>query len=338
MFLKYCAFLCLERKVHMSEQNKLSIEFFKEKARFADLMNGFGNHGKQLILPEYILELDPVIPMMGGQGAVLRADVNIVDLMRKVQMRCQAVLVALQNRTEIHYAMPVRVMNTDAANYYKQWKELQNFHRTRKDLTGSAEFLSGMKKEDRLNPVLTMVVYFGQEPWHGPRRLKDILDLSGLCEDMQGMIADYPMNLLEVRSFKNLEWFRSDIRQVFGFLKYAQDTEQLKKFLKENEAEFRTMAGDAYDLIRVMSNTKELKQLKPRMQKEGGKYDMCKAIDDMILEGKEAGRQAGLEAGRNSVNLLIQKLMQDNRQEELLRSAKDPAFQMKLLKEYSLEK
>ena len=94
------------------------------------------------------------------------------------------------------------------------------------------------------------------------------------------------------------------------------------------------MAGDAYDLIQVMTNTKELKRLKPKMQKEGGKFDMSKAIDVMVQEG----RDAGLEAGRNTMNILIQKLMQDNRQEELLQSTRDPALQMKLLKEYSLEK
>ena len=70
------------------------------------------------------------------------------------------------------------------------------------------------------------------------------------------------------------------------------------------------------------------------MQKEGGKFDMSKAIDVMVQEG----RDAGLEAGRNTMNILIQKLMQDNRQEELLQSTRDPALQMKLLKEYSLEK
>ena len=101
------------------------------------------------------------------------------------------------------------------------------------------------------------------------------------------------------------------------------------------------MAGDAYDLIQVMTNTKELKRLKPKMQKEGGKFDMSKAIDTMVQEGRKAGlevgRIAGLKAGRNTMNILIQKLMQDNRQEELLQSTRDPALQMKLLKEYSIK-
>ena len=265
--------------------------------------------------------------------------------MRIVRINCRAILVALQNQPKIHYAMPVRVMNTDAANYHNQWTELQKLHRKNKDLTGSAEFLSGMKKEDRLKPVLTIVAYFGREPWNGPRTLKDLLNLSGLDPAIRKMIADYPMNLLEVRSFKNLDWFHSDIRQVFGFLKYAQDKTLLKNFMEENQKEFHTMDKDAYDLIGIMSNTKEFDSLKPTVSKKGGKYDMCKAIDDMIQDGREEGRKAGIaigrksgiQAGRNTLNILFQKLIQDNRQDELLRSIHDPGLQLKLLKEYSLE-
>ena len=222
--------------------------------------------------------------------------------MRIVRINCRAILVALQNQTKIHYAMPVRVMNTDAANYHNQWTELQKLHRKNKDLTGSAEFLSGMKKEDRLKPVLTIVAYFGREPWNGPRTLKDLLNLSGLDP-------------------------------------------AIRKIMVENQKEFHTLDKDAYDLIGVMSNTKEFDSLKPTVLKKGGHYDMCKAIDDMIQDGREEGRKAGIEigrksgiqAGRNTLNILFQKLIQDNRQDELLQSIHDPGLQLKLLKEYSLE-
>ena len=131
----------------------------------------------------------------------------------------------------------------------------------------------------------------------------------------------------------SIEFFKDKVR--FADLMNGFGNHGKQAILPEDIIE---MAGDAYDLIQVMTNTKELKHLKPKMQKEGGKFDMCKAIDTMIQEGRKAGRKAGLEAGRNTMNILIQKLMQDNRQEELLQSTRDPALQMKLLKEYSLEK
>lgn len=323
----------------MQEQNNISKDYFKRKDRFADLLNGYIYHGQQMIRADDIKEMDPVIPVprVYGQGVILQANVNIVDLINKVQLNCHVVLVALQNQTRVHYAMPIRVMNTDAAIYYEQWKQLYTSHRQAKDLIERAEFLSGMKKDDKLKPVITLVVYFGQQAWDGPRTLKELLDLSGLDEAMLGMIADYPMNLLEVRSFKNLEWFHSDIRQVFGFLAYAQDKAKLKNFMKENEAAFHSVDENAYDLIGAMSNTKELKELRTQVLREGGKYDMCKAIDDMIQDGRLEGRKEGRRTGRNTLNTLFQKLIQDNRQEELMQSIHDPDLQMKLLKEYSLE-
>ena len=60
---------------------------------------------------------------------------------------------------------------------------------------------------------------------------------------------------------------------------------------------------------------------------------MCKAIDDMVQDGVREGRDIGIKEGI----VLAQKLIQDNRREELLRSATDPELQRKLLKEYALE-
>ena len=100
----------------MQEQNKVSIDYFKVKERFADLINGFVYHGKQAVREEDIVELDPVLPVSvrQGQAVAFHGNVNIVDLMRQVRVKCHVVLVALQNQSEIHYAMPVRVMSTDA--------------------------------------------------------------------------------------------------------------------------------------------------------------------------------------------------------------------------------
>ena len=62
---------------------------------------------------------------------------------------------------------------------------------------------------------------------------------------------------------------------------------------------------------------------------------MCKAIADMIQDGRAEGQIKGKREGINIINLLNQKLLQDNRQEDILRSVTDPEFQKKLLAEYA---
>ena len=41
----------------------------------------------------------------------------------------------------------------------------------------SKEFLSGLRKDDRLMPIITAVVYLGEEPWDGPKSLYDMLNI-----------------------------------------------------------------------------------------------------------------------------------------------------------------
>ena len=52
--------------------------------------------------------------------------------------------------------------------------------------------------------------------------------------------------------------------------------------------------------------------------------------------GFEAGQTAGIETGENRINALYGLLLNDNRQEDLVRAVSDAEFRKKLLKEYGL--
>ncbi len=64
---------------------------------------------------------------------------------------------------------------------------------------------------------------------------------------------------------------------------------------------------------------------------------MCKAIADMIQDGRAEGWNDGKREGIDMGIILAQKLIQDNRQEDLRHAAEDSDFKKKLLKEYALE-
>lgn len=121
----------------------------------------------------------------------------------------------------------------------------------------------------------------------------DMLDLSEFPSGFTKMVRDYPINLLEIRKYSHLERFRTDIRYVFGFLQNAENKEKLVSYMEENREVFSKLDEEAYDLIRVMSKTSQLKQLKKTYQREEGGTDMCKAIDDMIEDGRKDGRIEG---------------------------------------------
>ena len=144
-------------------------------------------------------------------------------------------------------------------------------------------------------PVLSVVLYFGEQEWDGPLCLKEMMDLSTLPAEVREKIADYPVYLIDVRRYPHAERFRTDLKLLFGFLQRASEPEELTEFIEENKKEFSSLTEDAYDMIASMSKTGELKELKKDVGQED--YNMCKAIDMMVAESREKGIKLGEERG-----------------------------------------
>jgi hypothetical protein len=137
-------------------------------------------------------------------------------------------------------------------------------------------------KEDKIIPVITVVLYFGEKPWDGPRSLKDMMGWKG--EEAESYIQDYKMNLLIPSEMKDaeIETLQSSLREVFYFLKYAGDWKKLEKILDKNER-FRSLEKEAAVVISTLTNT----EIKIKESEE--KQDMCEAIEQMKQESMEMG-------------------------------------------------
>ena len=197
-------------------------------------------------------------------------------------------------------------------------------HRERKDLKAE-EYLSGISREDRFLPVVTLVLYFGKH-WDGPRNLKDLLDLEGMLPEVRELLADYPVHVIEVGNYPYAEAFRTDLKLVFGFVQNADDKEKLRAFARAEKEALSELAEDAYDLISVMTGTEELDRIKKEKQERKGKVNMCKAIDDMLADAREEGRKETMnglqemiadarEEGRKETMNGLQEMIADAREE-----------------------
>ena len=62
--------------------------------------------------------------------------------------------------------MIIRCMAYELEEYERQIRELQKEHQMRGDLIAE-EYLSGIKKEDKIIPVAVLLIYFGEEAWDG---------------------------------------------------------------------------------------------------------------------------------------------------------------------------
>ena len=294
----------------MGKRDAAAVSYFRDNERYADLINVYLFHGKGVVRPEDLREqkdrevgiLPPVYEAAFENSKLRKPPEGLYiqkyrDSVRKVALGTVFVVIGLEHQDKIHYAMPVQVMMKDAAGYDEQVRMIRKEHRRRKDLQ-DAEFLGGFSRRDVISPVVTLVIYYGREPWSGPRNLKEMMAYDQLPEEIRALINDYPIHILEVKRYEETELFKTDLREVFGFIQRSEDSRAVNEYLERHRERFENLEEDAFDMIASITGSGELKNIKQMNRKEGGKIDMCEAIKQMIAAGKAEGRAEGKEEGR----------------------------------------
>ena len=301
--------------------------FFEDNHRYADIINGLGCDGRQLVSANDLQVED------GTSGKRSR------DTLRRVAFDMNFVIVGIESQEEPDYGIPFRNMAYDVGVYGKQMmkirREVRDELKSKKaaktkqalepgvsqeegDLKSlmPGEYLYGFKKESRLHPVITFVLYCGEKSWDGARSFHDILDFTDVPESLKNMTPDYKVNIIDIRNFAHTEVFQTDVKQVFDFIRLSKDKEALLK-LVESDDSYRHMEEDAFDVITTYTNSTELRKQMEQMQQEGmekgEKKDMCKAIQDLMEDSREAGNEEGR---RNMLIQMIHRFLSNGGTEE----------------------
>ena len=277
--------------------------FFSDDERFADCLNGFGFGGRQVLTGSDLQEMDSQTGYFPGtslRNAFLSGKrsgkVKYRDLVRKAAFGMNFAIIGIENQECIDYTFPVRNMTYDAGEYEKQIAKLRKKLRAEHRLRNRGEYLYGFHKDSRLYPVVTFILYSGEEEWDGPRTLHEMLDFAGIPESLRSMVQDYQINLIEIRKLSDTSMFKTDLRQVFDFIRCSHDKKALKKLIESDPA-FQNMDEDAFDVMVQYGKAEEMVGIKDEFRKDG-RIDMCKGLADWIAEEREAGMEAGMEAGK----------------------------------------
>ena len=102
---------------------------------------------------------------------------KIFDVVKKTAYNIDFVIFGLENQAKIHYAMPLRNMIGDSFSYLKEYNEIAAKNKKDKNFSSSDEFLSNLKKTDRLHPVISLCIYYVEAPWDGPVCLTEMLEM-----------------------------------------------------------------------------------------------------------------------------------------------------------------
>ncbi len=266
--------------------------YYGQNHRYADIINGIGCGGVQLVKDTDLQEVDVT------SGKKSR------DLIRKTAFGVNFVFIGIENQDVIDYGFPFRNMHYDVVQYQKQMTKISKEVKNSEEQLTPGEFLYHFRKKDKLHPVVTFVLYSGKEPWDGPICLHDMLDFSEIPDKLKSMIADYQVNIIDIRRLEDTSIFVTDVRYVFDFIRYSDDKEKLLQLVKNNPY-YCEMDEEAYDVVSKYTNSIELISVKDE-QLRGGKADMCQAIKDLMEDSRIEGIEQGIETNKivNAKNLL----------------------------------
>ena len=281
--------------------------WLSEKKRFANLFNGVIYGGRQVILPEDLEEVNPVssVSVKNRTGKTKNMK-KYRDIIMKWRNQATFVLLANESQDMVHYAMPHKVMLYDGMDYETQirnnWKNF-NDRRKQNKKTGqplehltAGEYLSRFRKKDRLIPIISLVFYYGSEPWDGPVDLYDMFQLEGTKEEneiLEKYLPNYKINLVDAERLEDVEKFSDDLQVILTMLRYRDSKEELTDYINENKKFFQNVD---YETSQAMKAFLNMKQISGEAEHKGEMIDMCKAIQEMYDDGVKDGIQRGIAA------------------------------------------
>lgn len=245
--LGYLSKRTIKGKTVRVKQNALLSSFWKNKRHFADLFNTYLFDGRQVIDPEYLEEQDTSYSELIVGNRLIESIERIRDITKMTALGTEFILLGIENQNKVHYAMPLRTMVYDALGYVKQCKELRDLlnlqrrqdsnskqseiskaktnseQNVNQELTAD-EFLSKFRKTDRLIAQYTIVIYYGEDDWDGPRSLKEMLNIP---LELEPLVQDYKMNLLEARKVDYSKFHNADVSGFFQLMHASNNKDNI---------------------------------------------------------------------------------------------------------------
>ena len=277
----------------MSDKDSITKEYMKQPERFADLFNGFCFDGEEKLHPEELRDMDTasIVLPYGSDGAALPEQKarDVLKLALKTDGKAAYCILGVENQTKVHTAMPIRNMLYDAMTLTEQVVATANSHKAAHNHgKDSAEFLAGFHREDKVLPVITIVVYWGADDWDAPVTLREMYP-EGLDESILKYATDYRVNLVSpaLMSDEQLDVFRSDLKAVLKFIKHSKDKKELAALVNGNQ-DYKSLDRLAAQTISVCSG----QNFNFPVGEE--RIDVCKAIDDMITDARKEAQDEGM--------------------------------------------
>ena len=260
---------------------------------FADIMNGFLFKGNPIIKPEDLARNGVISQYKAEDSKIHEEERDVCKNWTKKGIRLA--IYGLENQTNVCNEMAARVIGYDGASYRSQ--------------------LLAKEKEQQIVPVVTLVLYFGEKSWSGPRCLSDLVNVP---EELNPYFNDYRLNIAEVALLEEeqLSWFHSDFYMVAEyFVKkriYGKSYQPSSQHIKHVDEFLKLMA--------VLTKDSNWTSLPEEIKERKGGVSMC----DVLEYREEKGIEKGIEKGKDQLSLKAEELKKAGKSAEEILSTLFP--------------
>lgn len=312
-----------------TKDNKIT-PYLQKPENFCGLFNGGVFKGKPLLTPDKLTLLSGRLSVgLSGKNEAGKKNKKSYTFHHDVVMKADwggyYAILSCENQNHIHYGMPLRMLQYDVLEYIRQAKEIEEKNRFEKKLKPGAEFLSGMTKEDFLQPVIGVVFYHGEDPWDGAKTIAEMVHLPAELEKLREYIPQYKIHLIDPRTI-HLDYFSGDWKIIMEALRYMGDKKGFATYVENHSEELDALSIESGEvLLTLLGENRSLKKGKETMT-------VCTALEELKRDWKNEGRSEGRDEGIYLVNRMIQ----DGLSSEIPRLSSDENFKKEMLGKYPL--
>ena len=277
------------RDVTLGSQLKKDITgkfFLKKDVSFASLVNAVLFDGEEVI------ELKDVKALDSEESSQIETREHDIiskerrrDIIKKVVIDGQEVILAIEIQQEEDKMMSLRVMGYDYLDYLNQ---VEN---------GNEELL----------PIVTIVLYCGEKKWNKAKDIEEMM--KSVPKAIKDYFKKYSLNLVDIKDIKT-EYISDEETRVI-----IEAIQRLYKFKGVESLEGLSMTKKQLMIAGSLTSTDEVIRMAEEM--EEGEKSVCSAFSEYvqkerkqgIAEGKAEGKAVGMIEGKHESKLEIAKKM-----------------------------
>ena len=330
----------------MGEKDILEKKLLMFNDVFADFVNGIMFDGKDVVKEDELVDLSGWSHYKGDDSKHRFQDRDVVKLWKKENVVIS--LIGIENQDIPDEDMVFRVISYDGASYRTQLVEKERRKRKKK-VDKVAE-----KSAEKLDifPVITFVIYYGEEEWKHETTLHKRLNLDS---ELKHYVSDYSINLIDLKKLSedDINKFKKDFKLIADYmvkgskhkadridLNHPEEVSELILRLTGEELPFEVECEEGgNNMEKFFEPMFERAEARGRAEgrAEGEARGRAEGEARGRAEGEARGRAEGKTEGESCLARLISLLMSEGKNDKIKDVVENEVIRHGLYKEYGIQ-